>query len=51
MAFGVVFVGLTVFFVSDGLVRSVTKRLVFRKTTHADKNGTLLWLHFEWFGG
>ena len=47
VAFLVVLVDFSAFFVPGFLVRSVAKRLVFGETAHADPNGRLLRLNLK----
>ena len=47
MPFRVVFVGLAVFFVPGGLVRTVAERLVFGKAAHANPDRFSLGFDFE----
>ena len=48
VAFFVVLVDFSAFFVPGFLVRSVAKRLVLGETAHADPNGRLLRLNLKW---
>jgi hypothetical protein len=47
VAFLVVLIGLAAFFILGLLVRSIAKRLIPGKTTHADPNGFFLRLYLK----
>ena len=47
MTFRIVFVGLSFFFISRRLMRSIAERLIFGEPAHANPNRLLLWLDFE----
>jgi len=47
MPFRVVFVGLAVFFVTRGFVRSITERLILRQAAHANPDRFLLGFDFK----
>jgi hypothetical protein len=47
VAFLVVLIGLAAFFIPGLLMRSIAKRLILGKTTHADPNGFVLRLYLK----